>query len=335
VHVKYAQAEDYLSGIGLNPLADDVVKLADHYTPRFSAPESEPSTEYPASSTPPPNTGYQPPTDGKGRKASPVASDDSTDEEDAQADFDMTSFNPDSSEPSSSQTLTFETTSAGPGQFPLLDEVSGSLDVLYYGPLYVGTPSQAFTVDFDTGSADLWLPANCRNCRGRQYEAGRSSTCHPTNQEVSITYVGRFPLGVRSIFPDVFLSRFLFPFPLSFFVCFERIWRQKGTGKVSGRVVNDAVFVAGLSVAGQAFISVNNKSDEFNREPNDGLIGMAFGSIAQSRQSTFFENLIKERKLAAPLFSVHLSRHEERGSSVRSCLSHPVVQQRCQLLSGS
>jgi len=90
--------------------------------------------------------------------------------------------------------------------------------------------------------------------------------------------------------------------------------------------VKDVVSVAGLIVAGQAFLSVNNKSDEFNRQPNDGLIGMAFGTIAQSRQPTFFENLIRERKLAAPLFSVHLSRHEERGSSVRSHLSHPVVQ---------
>jgi len=120
------------------------------------------------------------------------------------------------------------------------------------------------------------------------------------------------PLGVRSVFPDVFLSCFLFPFPLLyFFVCFECIRLQKGTGRVSGRVVTDVVFVAGLSVAGQALISVNNKSDEFNRQLNDGLIGMAFGTIAQCRQSTFFENLIKERKLAAPLFSVHLSRHEE------------------------
>jgi len=91
----------------------------------------------------------------------------------------------------------------------------------------------------------------------------------------------------------------------------------KGTGRVSGTIVRDVVSTAGLTVAGQAFGSVNNKSDEFNKQPNDGLIGMAFGTIAQSRQATFFENLIKERKLAAPLFSVHLSRHEERGSSVR------------------
>ena len=90
--------------------------------------------------------------------------------------------------------------------------------------------------------------------------------------------------------------------------------------------MKDVVSIAGMVVAGQAFLSVNNKSDEFNRQPNDGLIGMAFGTIAQSRQPTHFENLIKERKLDAPLFSVHLSRHEGRGSSVRSYLSRPVVQ---------
>ena len=82
--------------------------------------------------------------------------------------------------------------------------------------------------------------------------------------------------------------------------------------------MTDVVSIAGLTIKTQAFGSVNNQSYEFGKQPNDGLIGMAFGTIAQSRQSTFFENLIKERgKIAAPLFSVHLSRHEERGSSVR------------------
>lgn len=93
--------------------------------------------------------------------------------------------------------------------------------------------------------------------------------------------------------------------------------RSKGTGRVSGNVVTDVVSIAGLTITNQAFGSVNNQSDEFSRQPNDGLIGMAFGTIAQSRQPTFFENLIKEHKIAAPLFSVHLSRHEETGSSVR------------------
>lgn len=81
--------------------------------------------------------------------------------------------------------------------------------------------------------------------------------------------------------------------------------------------MTDVVSIAGLTITSQAFGSVNSQSDEFGKQPNDGLIGMAFGTIAQSRQPTFFENLIKERKIAFPLFSVHLSRHEEKGSSVR------------------
>jgi len=81
--------------------------------------------------------------------------------------------------------------------------------------------------------------------------------------------------------------------------------------------VTDTISIASLTVAGQAWGAVNDQSDEFSKHPNDGLIGMAFGTIAQSRQPTFFENLIKEQKIAAPLFSVHLSRHERRGSSVR------------------
>jgi hypothetical protein len=76
------------------------------------------------------------------------------------------------------------------------------------------------------------------------------------------------------------------------------------------------VSIAGLSIAGLAFGAVNARSDGMEKQPNEGLIGMAFGTIAQSRRSTFFESLIAQRKVPAPLFSVHLSRHQESGSSV-------------------
>jgi hypothetical protein len=327
VLAKYAQAEKYLSGIGLNPLADDIIRLADRYSPGVGVPcessSSGPSTESgtTASSPPPPDAdARRPTTDGKGRHhdaglADSHASDDWTEDEDAQAQNEMTSCNAASSDSSSHNPFATTAAAGGPGLWPLQDEVSGALDVLYYGPIYVGTPSQAFTVDFDTGSADLWLPADCHNCRGRQFDAGRSSTYRPTNQDISITYVGHFHLLLN---PERSLTYFpSLSTPFSVLYVPSNDSGLKGTGKVSGKVVRDVVSTAGLTVANQAFGSVTNKSDEFNKQPNDGLIGMAFGTIAQSRQPTFFENLIKERKLAAPLFSVHLSRHEERGSSVR------------------
>ena len=64
----------------------------------------------------------------------------------------------------------------------------------------------------------------------------------------------------------------------------------------------------GLSVQNQSFIVVSSESDDFKYEPNDGLIGMGFSSIAQSRSPTFFENLISTRAVAEPMFSLHLTR---------------------------
>ncbi|KAI9510934.1 acid protease [Russula earlei] len=267
IPLKYARAREHLAGIGLNP--DDIIKLADRYSVNLGDPE--PSTESAVSSSRPPNADHE---DGQGKEACLVGSGahDHTECTDAQAETP-------SSSPAGSKfsSFAFERSSSGVRQMPLQAEISGALDVLYYGPIGIGTPAQWLTVDVDTGSADLWVPTNCGNCPGRRFEASRSSTYRPTNQAFSITY---------------------------------------GTGRVSGKVATDTVSIAGLSVADQGFGAVNDKSYEFSSQPNDGLIGMAFGTIAQSHQPTFFESLIKERKLAAPFFSVHLSRHEKRGSSV-------------------
>jgi len=153
---KYAFAADYLSGIGLNP--NDIIdsNLADQYSPTFGDSETD--------GVPPPS-GH-----GHGQD-----SDSGLIESGADA-----------------QSETTPSTSTGTGQWPLLDEVSGALDILYYGPTRYGTPPQTLTVDVDTGSADLWVPANCGNCHGHQFDAAHSSTFHPSNQDFSITYVGHF-----------------------------------------------------------------------------------------------------------------------------------------------
>lgn len=61
---------------------------------------------------------------------------------------------------------------------------------------------------------------------------------------------------------------------------------------------------------------MNVVSDEFGSEPNDGLMGMGFGTIASSKKPTFFENLLLTHAIETPIFSVHLERGKEDGSQV-------------------
>ncbi|KAH9062437.1 aspartic peptidase domain-containing protein [Lactarius vividus] len=244
VPLKYARAGDYLAGIGLNQ--DDVMALGSFNVSSFYPSGAQTTSD-----------AYDDQNIVPGRGADP-----------AKTTKPAHHYN---------DTPIYSLATAAGQLLPLQDYVAGTLDLLYYGSISLGTPPQVLTVDVDTGSADLWVPSACQACHGHQFSPARSSTFHPTSEGFSITY---------------------------------------GTGNVSGRLVTDVVSIAGLAVADQAFGAVGARSDDMDKQPNDGLIGMAFGTIAQSRRATFFESLIAQRKLAAPLFSVHLSRHEESGSSV-------------------
>ncbi|KAH9892463.1 acid protease [Cubamyces lactineus] len=166
---------------------------------------------------------------------------------------------------------------SGAVQMPLTDEISGSLDILYYGPMHFGNNQTKMQIDVDTGSADLWVPVQCRNCDQEQYDTGQSSTYVGSKNKCKIVY---------------------------------------GTGQVVGTLAQDSVSVGPIGVDKQTFCAVHKVSEDLNQEPNSGLLGLAFGSIAQSGKPTFFENLLAEKKLSASIFSVHLTRLRERGSEV-------------------
>ena len=59
---------------------------------------------------------------------------------------------------------------------PLTGHFDRNLDLLYYGEVKAGTPAQSLTVQVDTGSADLWVPADCPKCTGKQFKPGQSRT---------------------------------------------------------------------------------------------------------------------------------------------------------------
>ena len=76
------------------------------------------------------------------------------------------------------------------GTLPLVDEIQGGIDLLYYGDVGIGTPAQVFGMDIDTGSADLWVPCDCDRCWSKQFEPHRSSTYKRKNASpFDVTYV--------------------------------------------------------------------------------------------------------------------------------------------------
>jgi Eukaryotic aspartyl protease len=173
VRLKYAHAANYFAGIDLNP--DDIINLADHYSRSFSA-------HYP----PPSGADTEPPPGGQEHNGDPIKSDADDNSTGTNSHIEGTASNPATSD---LKLLFFESAAAETVKLPLKDDISGTLDLLYYGPFGFGTPSQVLTVDVDTGSADLWVPLNCKNCHGHQFSAGRSSTFRSSNQAFSVAYV--------------------------------------------------------------------------------------------------------------------------------------------------
>ena len=83
---------------------------------------------------------------------------------------------------------------------------------------------------------------------------------------------------------------------------------------MTGTLAQDTVTVGDLEVYNQSLGAVRDLSASFSESPNDGLSGLAFGTIASSRKPTLFESLMPQ--LPAPMFSFYMTRQQPRGSEV-------------------
>ncbi|XP_054146821.1 embryonic pepsinogen-like [Melozone crissalis] len=160
---------------------------------------------------------------------------------------------------------------------PLLN----TLDVEYYGTISIGTPPQDFSVVFDTGSSDLWVPSmSCPSlaCQThRMFDPSQSSTYKSTGLSLSIHY---------------------------------------GTGEMEGTVGSDTVTVASLVDTNQLFgLSTAEPGQFFVHVQFDGILGLGYPNLAADGITPVFDNLVNQSLLQENLFSVYLSR-EAAGSVV-------------------
>lgn len=160
-----------------------------------------------------------------------------------------------------------------------IERLTNFMDAQYYGMISIGTPPQDFTVLFDTGSSNLWVPSiHCSffdvACWiHHRYNSKKSSTFVKNGTEFSIRY---------------------------------------GRGSLSGYISGDTVSIAGLPVPAQQFgEAVKQPGITFAVARFDGVLGMAYPSISVASVTPVFDTAMAAKLLPENIFSFYISRDKK------------------------
>mmetsp|Transcript_34856 Transcript_34856/g.84215 ORF Transcript_34856/g.84215 Transcript_34856/m.84215 type:complete len:430 (+) Transcript_34856:122-1411(+) len=154
----------------------------------------------------------------------------------------------------------------------------------YYGTIKIGTPAQEFTVIFDTGSSNLWVPKiNCHQC-GYDYNGGSKAKY---DNSKSTTYAAD---------------------GADFHIHY-------GSGDVRGFFSNDVVTLADdIKVSGQKFAEVSNAGGlgmSYAMGKFDGILGLGFEGLALGGAETVFKNAIDQNVVAEQMFAFDLGNNRD------------------------
>lgn len=147
-------------------------------------------------------------------------------------------------------------------------------DSEYLTQISVGSPAQNLMMDFDTGSADLWVFSTEMPASESSGHALYTPSKSTTSKQLS-GYTWDISYG-------------------------------DGSG-ARGNVFDDKVVIGSVTATTQAVEAATSVSSEFVQDTSDGLVGLAFSSIntvSPNKQNTFFATVMSS--LASPVFCAYL-----------------------------
>jgi len=143
----------------------------------------------------------------------------------------------------------------------------------YFAEVLIGTPGQPLQLILDTGSANLWVPAEKRNPKWN----GRHNFYHPNKSSTYVQMDKRFSI-------------------------------EYGSGDVSGSYFQDTVAVGGLVLPNFTLAHVRRTAGlhGFRHASYDGILGLAFQENAVDNVSTVMKELVLSEQLDEPVFGFYL-----------------------------